>query len=532
MAPPGPAVGQSIILLSNRTTILMRGGMAFEQQDSVCVIGAGVSGLVSAKVLKHDGFDVTVFDNEPTIGGVWAPSRTYAGLCTNNPKEHYAFSDFRYPETCDEFPTAEQVLEYLQLYVDEFGLRSHIRLSTDVLSVSRESRQDGRSHPGFEVTVRATDGSAEPVTHAFDYVVVCNGVYSIPYVPEFEGQERFEGLVLHSSEMLNREMLWGKRIVVVGAGKSALDCASVAAHEADSTTLVFRTPHWMLPRYLPGRKRVDEVFFTRLSEKILPAYFRVSPLEKALRTVLASILWAGRRAMSAYVSRACNMPPELIPKEPMSSAAAENLGIGTRFFEAFEQGLADVKRAGIQSFSGEHTLQLDTGEQIEADIVIFATGWQQDVTMLNPPLHREVRRDGKFHLYRHILPPREQRLAFNGYASAGNQAITSEIAAHWLSACFLGELELPDATTMEEEIAERHAWAQKAFPSRNQGYFVGAYVASYVDELMQDMQLRVRRAESFVSEYLEPINVENYRDLAGERRGTPVRSGPRRRAVA
>ncbi len=60
----------------------------------VCVLGAGIAGLVTAKVLRDDGFEVSVFEKKPNIGGVWAPSRTYPELRTNTPREMYEFSDF------------------------------------------------------------------------------------------------------------------------------------------------------------------------------------------------------------------------------------------------------------------------------------------------------------------------------------------------------------------------------------------------------------------------------------------------------
>lgn len=487
------------------------------QKNTVCIIGAGVSGLVTAKVLLHDGFDVTIFEKAPTIGGVWAPSRAYAGLCTNNPQKTYAFSDFRYPETSDEFPTARQVFEYLKSYAEHFGLEPHLRLSTEVLSIARQTENNNGSHPGFHVTVRPVEGSEDADIHTFDFVVVCNGVFSEPYVPQIEGQDRFGGSLIHSSQMVDREMLSGKRVVVVGAGKSALDCASVAAHEATSSTLVFRKPHWMLPRYFPGDTRVDKVFFTRFSEKTLPAYYRASRLETAIRTVLAPMLWLWRRGMSWLVSRVIGMPPSMVPEGPVT-AGAENIGIGTRFYEVFREGLAHARCAEIRSFSGLNTLQLETGEEIKADLVIFATGWRQDVSLLDSELREEVQRDGKFHLYRHILPPGERRLGFVGYASSSNSVLTSEIAAHWLSQCFLQELTLPDAVIMEQEIARLHEWSAEILPKRKEGYFVGGYVVSYIDELMQDIGLPTRRTDSFFSEYFKPLYAERYKSLAEERR--------------
>lgn len=487
------------------------------QKNTVCIIGAGVSGLVTAKVLQRDGFDVTIFEKAPTIGGVWAPSRAYSGLCTNNPQKAYAFSDFQYPETADEFPTAGQVFEYLKLYIERFGLEPNLNLSTEVLSVARRTAEDDTSHPGFHVKVRPVEGSPDADTQAFDFVVVCNGVFSEPYVPTIKGQDRFGGSLIHSSHMVDREILNGKHVVVVGAGKSALDCATVAAHEATSSTLVFRKPHWMLPRYFPGDTRVDEVFFTRFSEKTLPAYYRASRLETAIRTALAPILWLWRRGMSWLVSRVIGMPPSMVPERPVT-AGAENIGIGTRFYEVLREGLARARHAEIRSFSGLNTLQLKTGEEIEADLVIFATGWRQDVSLLDSQLREEVKRDGKFHLYRHILPPGEQRLGFVGYASASNSVLTSEIAAHWLSQCFLQELTLPDTVTMGQEITRHHEWAAEILPKRKEGYFVGGYTSSYVDELMQDMGLPTNRTDSFFAEYFKPFYAERYKGLAEERR--------------
>src|SRR5215472_16115318 len=114
----------------------------------VCIVGAGLAGLVTAKVLTQDGFDVVVFEKEREAGGVWSSSRTYPGLRANNSRESYAFSDFPYPDTADEFPTAEQIRAYLRAYIDRFGLRSLIRLSTEVVSITRAGAR------GFQVLVR------------------------------------------------------------------------------------------------------------------------------------------------------------------------------------------------------------------------------------------------------------------------------------------------------------------------------------------------------------------------------------------
>src|SRR5437773_12331848 len=119
----------------------------------VCVIGAGISGLVAAKVLGGDGFDVVVFEKESTLGGVWAASRTYPGLRTNNPRDTYAFSDHPFPPTVADFPSAAEMRAYLESYAERFGLLARIRVGTEVVKVAQS---DAR----WCVTVRAT-GSEE-----------------------------------------------------------------------------------------------------------------------------------------------------------------------------------------------------------------------------------------------------------------------------------------------------------------------------------------------------------------------------------
>ncbi len=492
----------------------------------IAVIGAGVAGLVSAKVLKEDGFDVTVFEKESTIGGVWAESRAYPGLRTNNPRETYAFSDFDYPPTTDAFPTAQQVRGYLKAYADRFGLARRIHLNTEVLSVARADPDPGGGHPEFRVTVQPASGDSTPRTHGprtedVDFVVLCNGVFSVPHVPEVEGLERFEGQVLHSSQFTDPETVREKRVVVVGAGKSALDCASGAAEEAAAVTVALRRPHWMLPRYF-GSTRVDKVLFNRFSLQVFPPYHTAKRAERAFRRVAAPLFWVWRQAVSLVARRVGKVPAEMVPDMPVT-AGIENNGIGTEFYEVLRSGQARIRRAGVASIAGPDRIRLDSGEELGADVVVFGTGWRQDISFLESDLHREVWRDGWLHLYRHILPPREPRMGFVGYASSGNAPLTSEISAHWLSQWFRGELNLPDPSNMAREIARVRRWTRKVFPRRCEGYFIGAYVSSYVDELMRDMGLKTRRTDGFFSEYLGPLWGKRYRGVAEERRR--LRSG-------
>jgi dimethylaniline monooxygenase (N-oxide forming) len=196
----------------------------------------------------------------------------------------------------------------------------------------------------------------------------------------------------------------------------------------------------------------------------------------------------------------------------------ENSGVGDGFYRALRQRRARAVRAGVDSYAGSRAIRLDTGEQVDADVIVFATGWRQDLSFLDPDLRAAVERNGRFRLYRHVLPPGEPHLGFVGYASSIACPLTSEIAAHWLSQCFRGELALPGVGEMEREIDRVHGWAREVFPDRHEGFFIGPYIAHYADDLMRDMGLRTRRTRNVLVEYAGPFWAERYRDLTNERR--------------
>jgi cation diffusion facilitator CzcD-associated flavoprotein CzcO len=475
------------------------------QPKRVVVIGAGIAGLVSAKVLHHDGFDVTVLEKEPTIGGVWAESRTYPGLRTNNSRDTYAFSDHPYDRSADLFPAADQVRCYLDSYVDRFELAPLIRLSTEVVRVSK-------SGTGFEVAVRDPDG---PSSIPCDFVVVCTGTFCEPDVPEVAGVERFAGTVVHSSQATDPALLAGKRIVVVGAGKSALDCAAWAAEHAERCTLVFRAPHWMAPRILPGGTPIDRLVLGPFAELFF-RYHHLTGVERFLHgsgRILPRLFWRVARMLFRGLLR---MPTVMIPDQRLP-LGIENVGVAPEFYKLARTGRLDLRRDAITAFGDGAEVLLAGGDRLACDVVVLATGWRQALPFLDRELASAVLQDGRFHLYRHILPPTEPRLGFVGYASSTACQLTSEISAHWLSQTFRREHTLPEVREMQAEIQRVHAWLAEVLPVRPHGYFVGPCVTHYIDDLLRDMGVPTRRTRNVFTEYLGAFSPTRYRDVAAQR---------------
>ncbi len=437
--------------------------------------------------------------------------KTYPGLRTNNSKRTYEFSDFPYPDDTADFPFAEDVRNYLEAYADHFNVRPLIQFQSEVTDVSRSTTDPDR----LTVTVKSSEGEQSETKHEFDFVVVCNGVLHEPRIPHVEGVDEFNGQVLHSSSVKEDTYKKGDNVLVVGAGKSAFDCAARAAKQGVSPTLVFRKPHWMAPRYLPNGKPGDWLMISRFVSLLLP-YYHAPHMYRLMQIQSWPVarLWWG--LLSAIWPKDLSMPDDMKPGERLPFGL-EQVGVGDDFYKAVNNGTAALKNASIKRFE-PHAVELDTGEKLPADVVIFATGWTQTVNFLSPTLQQEIAPSGRLNLYRQILPITAPNIGFIGYASSIACQFTAEIGAHWLSEHFLGSLKLPSTEDMKRDIDRVYDWANRKLPSRGPETFIGPYLVHYMNDLLEDMGCRKKRTMPFLKDFFGPFFPTRFANLAEERR--------------
>ena len=492
------------------------------------IIGGGISGLVAARTFLGEGWDVTVFEKEDEVGGVWARSRRYPGMATQNPRDTYAFSDFPMPRSYPEWPTGEQVQAYLAAYADRFRVTERIRFRTRVVSAEPLPGGDGWT----VVTASLAEPEEAPETHRFDYLAVCNGVFSEPMIPETPGLDEFRaagGLVLHSSEFRDASIAEGKRVVVVGIAKSAADVAAAAAGRAKSVDLVYRRAGWKMPKYWFGFVPLRYVLTTRSAEWMF-RYRTLEGGEKVLHTVARPLVWAFWRGVEAFVGakqglRRCDLRPE----DRVEDFVGCTLSLETDgFFDAVHADRIRPHRSTIRS-AAPGALELENGETVDADVVIFGTGFKQQAPFLADSVRRTVQEQaGVFHLYRNLIHPDVPRLGFIGYNSSLYSQLTSEIGARWLAEHFAGRIALPPREAMLADVRERLEWLRRERPRGTaNGTCLIPFNFHYINDLLRDMGARTRRAPlNPVREYLLPVDPSLYAGLGAELARNRARRAP------
>jgi dimethylaniline monooxygenase (N-oxide forming) len=490
----------------------------------VCVIGAGVSGLVSAKIFLEEGYDVTVFEKQTGLGGVWEKSRAYPGLSIQNPRDTYAFSDYPMPTSYPEWPSGEQICAYLESYAQHFNVLEKIRFGAEVTSVKRREAQ-AEDRPKWIINVRFQDnlrGETRQEEFEFDFVVVCNGTLSIPNIPNFPGMEEFVasgGHILHSTQFYDRSQIEGKRIVVIGFGKSATDIATVAATTTKECTLVFRQVLWKIPKFFLGLINVKYVLLTRFAESWMP-YRKLQGWDKILHTIGKPLVWLFWRTNEMLLRLQFSLDScKLVPEQPMDKLIGCSIGLAPKgFFDLVRSGKIKTKKTGIKEFS-KSGLKLENGENLSADTVIFGTGFCQNMPFLEKKyLQQIIDEKNIIHLYRHLIHPSVPQMGFVGYNYSGCAQLTSEIGARWLVECFKGNLSLPSQQEMLEDIEAELEWRKKERPyAILGGACITPFTFHYIDELMQDMGLKKRRKPwNPIGEFIMPADPSAYSNLRQE----------------
>ena len=218
-----------------------------EVQDAghvdVLIVGAGVSGIGAAHHLREQFPDRTfvILDAQDNRGGTWWTHR-YPGVRSDSDlfTYGYRFKPWRGPSIA----AGEEILAYLDEVIDEDDLAPHIRFQHRVTAASW-STADRRWT--VEVTREdRTGGTVQRLRYTAGFLLMCQGYYNHarPYRPQWEGMDRFQGLIVHPQQWPADLDLTGKRVVVIGSGATAATLIPAIAGQAEHVTMLQRSPSY------------------------------------------------------------------------------------------------------------------------------------------------------------------------------------------------------------------------------------------------------------------------------------------------
>ncbi|MDR7276146.1 flavin-containing monooxygenase [Catenuloplanes atrovinosus] len=392
---------------------------------SVCVIGAGLSGIAVCRALDRAGVPFVCVEREDEVGGMWGQAGTgrrgpgYASLHLNTSKRLTGYSDTPMPADHPTHPSHAQFTEYLRGYAKEHGLLDHVETGTTVDSVRRDA--------GGRWTVVTRDSGGTPATRTFSHVVVASGLHQDPRVPS--GHEGFTGEVLHTIDYHDSARFAGRRVLVVGFGSSAVDVAGDLTRVAATTLLSVRRGMHVTPKRLYGvpiDEIADEPWYAELG------------LDGA-RAFIQRTLWTIHGNLTDY-----GLP------EPDHELFSAGLTISDTILSQISHGLITPKPA-IAGFDGPRVTFTD-GTSHDVDAVIYCTGYAPRFPFL--PGHGPRDATGRMRLYQRIVAVDSPGLMFAGIVRPVG-AITRivELQSRWIAGVVTGEVRLPSASTMRREIA-------------------------------------------------------------------------------
>ena len=336
----------------------------------VLVVGAGISGLGLGHYLvtKLPGRSFAIADGRDAIGGTWDLFR-YPGIRSDSDLHTFGY-EFK-PWTSDNaIADADEILDYLHEVVEENGLAKRIYLHHKVI------RADFSSETSRWTVTLERDGQRWDVTCGFLFGATGYYNYDEAHAPHFEGQEDFEGRIVHPQFWPEDLDYRGKKVVVIGSGATAVTLIPAMAGDTAHITMLQRSPSYVMP---------------------LP---RKDPLANTLRKVLPpKAAYAATRRLNIgkgrFIYNLCQKQPKLARRMIRTANVKflpKDFDVATHFnptynpwdqrlcavpdadlFRTIGKGKASVVTDKIVRFTKTGIL-LASGRELEADIIVTATG--------------------------------------------------------------------------------------------------------------------------------------------------------------
>lgn len=338
----------------------------------VVIVGAGLSGIGTARHLqdKCPGRTFVILEGRDAMGGTWDLFR-FPGIRSDSDMYTlgYNFKPWRDGKSIADGPS---ILNYIEETAAEGHLENHIRYGYQVKKADWST-----SDAAWTIQAERRDtGRTETIRCGF--ILMCAGYYSYEqgYTPEFSGRERFRGEIIHPQEWPEDLDYRNKKVVVIGSGATAVTLIPEMAKDAAHVVMVQRSPTYMV-------SRPDTDVIANFLRKLLPE-----------KLAYAITRWKNIR-FQQVVYRRTRTHPEKVKKKLLDMVRKEvgpDYDVDTHFtprynpwdqrlclvpnsdfFESINAGKSSIVTGHIDTFT-EKGVRMESGEVLEADIIVTATG--------------------------------------------------------------------------------------------------------------------------------------------------------------
>jgi monooxygenase len=340
------------------------------QHVDVLIVGAGLSGIGAAYRVhtQSPGRTYTVLEARDAIGGTWDLFR-YPGIRSDSDMFTLGYP-FRPWKSARAIADGSSILSYVRETAAEYGIDKDIRFGHRVVAASWSSAD-------ALWTVEAETGG-ETVTFTCSFLYLCSGYYDYAdgHTVTFPGSETFSGQIVHPQHWPADLDYAGKKVVVIGSGATAVTLVPSMAEQAESVTMLQRSPSYVVS--LPGKDVIADKLRSLLPQSVAHHVIRAKSVALTTLSYQAARRWP-KQVGKLFRDRVAAQLPASIPADPhfvpRYDPWDQRLCVvpDGDLFKALRSGKADVVTDTIETFT-EKGIRLTSGRELEADIIVTATG--------------------------------------------------------------------------------------------------------------------------------------------------------------
>ena len=343
----------------------------------VLIVGAGISGIGSAYHLQQQcpRKSYLILEMKDTFGGTW-DTHKYPGVRSDS--DLYTFGYRFKPWVSAPVASAEEILKYMGEVIEENGIAPHIRYGHRITRCTWSSSDS-------QWTVEATRlASSATVTFTCNFLWMCQGYYDHekPYIPDWAGRDKYKGLFVHAQLWDPKLDYTGKRVLVIGSGATAATVIPALAEKAAHVTMLQRSPTYFFcsenKNELADRLRqigIDEPTIHRVVRAQI--IHDQNQLTQRCLTEPDAVFEELKALIRQFAGADFQFEPHFVPKYRVWQQRLAFCPEGD-IFKAAAAGKVSVVTDSLQTFT-EKGVRTGSGEEIEADIIIAATGFHLSV---------------------------------------------------------------------------------------------------------------------------------------------------------